>query len=104
MSKWQIFAAGARSSNPIAIALVVFAVLNSLLSLGYYAPLVSIMYRNKPSGVVVAGNRVPAAMAIPLVILALVIVAFGVWPALANGLTVPAGQVVIAIFSRDGGM
>jgi proton-translocating NADH-quinone oxidoreductase chain N len=104
MSKWQIFAAGARSGNPIAMALVVFAVLNSLLSLGYYAPLVSIMYRQEPSGVVVTGNRVPAAMAIPLVLLALVIIAFGVWPALANGLTQPAGRVVLDIFSRQGGM
>ena len=57
MSKWQIFAAGVRSGNPIAIALVVFAVLNSLLSLGYYAPLVSMMYRNEPSEVVVAGAQ-----------------------------------------------
>jgi hypothetical protein len=38
------------------------------------------------------------------VLLVVVVVAFGVWPALANGLTVPAGQVVLAIFSRQGGM
>lgn len=104
MSKWQIFASGVRTGNPIAIALVVFAVLNSLLSFGYYAPLVSIMYRNAPSGVVSAGARVPAGMTVPLVLLVVVVVAFGVWPALANGLTVPAGQVVLAIFSRQGGM
>jgi len=104
MSKWQIFAAGVRSGSPIAVALVVFAVLNSLLSLGYYAPLVSTMYRNEPSPAVVGGNRVPVAMVVPLVLLALVVVAFGVWPALAGGLTVPAGQVVLDIFSRQGGM
>jgi proton-translocating NADH-quinone oxidoreductase chain N len=104
MSKWQIFAAGARSGSPVAIAIVVFAVLNSLLSLGYYAPLVSMMYRREPSPLVTAGSRVPASMAVPLVILAALIIAFGVWPALANGLTVPAGQVVLDIFSRQGGM
>ena len=104
MSKWQIFAAGVHSGNPIAIALVVFAVLNSLLSLGYYAPLVSVMYRNEPSAAVVGGARVPPAMVVPLVLLALVVVAFGVWPALAGGLTVPAGRVVLDIFSRQGGM
>jgi hypothetical protein len=38
------------------------------------------------------------------VLLVLVVVALGVWPALANGLTVPAGQVVLSIFSRQGGM
>jgi len=104
MSKWQIFAAGVRAANPLAIALVVFGVLNSLLSFAYYAPLVSLMYRNSPSAVVTAGARVPAGMTVPLVLLAIVVVAFGVWPALANGLTVPAGQVVLSIFTRQGGM
>jgi proton-translocating NADH-quinone oxidoreductase chain N len=104
MSKWQIFASGVRSGNPIAIALVVFAVLNSLLSLGYYAPLVSAMYRREQSEVVTGGGRVPPAMVVPLVLLAVVVVAFGVWPALASGLTGPAGRVVLDIFTRPGGM
>ena len=104
MSKWQIFASGVRAGSPVAIALVVFGVLNSLLSLAYYAPLVSMMYRNAPSDVVTAGARIPAGMTVPLVLLVLVVVAFGVWPALANGLTVPAGQVVLSIFSGQGGM
>jgi proton-translocating NADH-quinone oxidoreductase chain N len=104
MSKWQIFAAGVRAGSPIAVALVVFAVLNSLLSLGYYAPLVSTMYRHEPSAAVVGGARVPPAMVVPLVLLALVVVAFGVWPALAGSLTGPAGRVVMDIFSRQGGM
>jgi formate hydrogenlyase subunit 3/multisubunit Na+/H+ antiporter MnhD subunit len=104
MSKWQIFAAGARAANPIAMVLVIFGVLNSLLSFGYYAPLVSVMYRTTSSAVVAGGGRVPVGMTIPLVLLAIVVVVLGVWPALANGLTVPAGQVVLAIFSRQGGM
>jgi proton-translocating NADH-quinone oxidoreductase chain N len=104
MSKWQIFASGVQTGNPVAIALVVFGVLNSLLSLGYYAPLVSMMYRTTPSGMVTAGARIPTGMTVPLVLLVVVVVAFGVWPALANGLTVPAGKVVLAVFSGQGGM
>jgi proton-translocating NADH-quinone oxidoreductase chain N len=104
MSKWQIFVAGVRTGNPVAIALVVFAVLNSLLSLGYYAPLVSTMYRNEQSERVIAGSRVPPAMVIPLVLLAALVVAFGVWPALASGLTGPAAGAVLDIFPRQGGM
>ncbi len=104
MSKWQIFAAGVHAGNPVAIALVIYAILNSLLSLGYYAPLVSTMYRNVPSDMVTAGSRVPAGMVVPLVLLVLVVIAFGVWPALANGLTVPAGRVVLDAFSGQGGM
>jgi proton-translocating NADH-quinone oxidoreductase chain N len=104
MSKWQIFAAGVHAGTPIAVALVVFGILNSLLSFGYYAPLVSTMYRNEPSAMVVGGARVPVAMVVPLVLLSLAVVAFGVWPALAGGLTAPAGSVVMDIFSKQGGM
>lgn len=104
MSKWQIFASGIRAGNTLATILVVFGVLNSLLSFGYYAPLVSIMYRTSSSAIVAGGSRIPVGMTIPLVLLALAVVALGVWPALANGLTVPAGQAVLAIFSRQGGM
>jgi proton-translocating NADH-quinone oxidoreductase chain N len=104
MSKWQIFAAGARTGSPVALALVVFAVLNSLLSLAYYTPLVSMMYRGTPSPAVIAGARVPLGMTVPLLLLVVVVVAFGVWPTLASGLTVPAGNVVLAIFSRQGGL
>ena len=104
MSKWQIFASGVQAGSPVAIALVIFAILNSLLSLGYYAPLVSMMYRNAPSPIVIQGARIPVGMTVPLVLLVIVVVAFGVWPAIANGLTVPAGRVVLAIFTRQGGM
>ncbi|HET6451396.1 MAG TPA: complex I subunit 5 family protein [Spirochaetia bacterium] len=104
MSKWQIFASGARSGNGVAVALVVFGVLNSLLSFAYYAPLVSTMYRHTTSPLVTAGSRVPVGMVVPIVVLAALVVAFGVWPGLASGLTVPAGQVVLAIFSRQGGL
>jgi proton-translocating NADH-quinone oxidoreductase chain N len=104
MSKWQIFVSGVHTANPLAIALVVFGILNSLLSFGYYAPLVSTMYRTTTSAMVTAGTRIPTGMVIPLVLLAVVVVALGVWPALANGLTVPAGQVVLSIFTRQGGM
>jgi len=104
MSKWQIFASGVRAGNALAVALVVFGVLNSLLSFAYYGPLVSLMYRTTPSTAVAGGARVPAGMVVPLAVLAVVVIALGVWPALANGLTVPAGQVVLAIFSRQGGM
>ncbi len=104
MSKWQIFAAGFQTGSPILSVIVVFALLNSLLSLAYYAPLVNIMYRRQPSPLMMEGARMPVAMLIPLVILVAAVVAFGVWPALANGLTAPAGSAMLAIFSGPGGM
>ena len=48
--------------------LVIFAAFNSVLSLGYYAPLVNRLYRHEPSAERFrAGNRLPGAMALPLV-------------------------------------
>ena len=104
MSKWQIFAAGFHTGNPLLAAVVIFALLNSLLSLGYYAPLVNMMYRREPSALMTAGGRMPPAMTIALVVLVVAIVALGVWPAMANGLTVPAGRVMLQLFDHGGGM
>jgi proton-translocating NADH-quinone oxidoreductase chain N len=98
MSKWQIFAAGFQSRDPWIVGLVIFAALNSVLSLAYYAPLINAMYRQKPSISVQNGIRMPVVMAIPLVILAGLLIIFGVWPGLANGLTVPASHALLASF------
>jgi proton-translocating NADH-quinone oxidoreductase chain N len=96
MSKWQIFAAGFQTRNLWIGLAVVFAALNSALSLAYYAPLVNAMYRLEPSAIVQKGKRVPFAMSIPLVILALAILALGVWPSLMDWLTVPASSILLA--------
>lgn len=103
MSKWQIFAAGFQTGNALMAAVVVFALLNSLLSFAYYAPLVNIMYRRTPTAVVVSGAPMPAPMTISLVILVLLVLAFGVWPSLANGLTVPAARAMLGLFGSAGG-
>jgi len=98
MSKWQIFVAGFRVAAPWAGWLVVFAALNSVLSLAYYAPLVNAVYRREPSEAVQKGGRLPLAMSLPLAILGLAVVAIGVWPNLMTWLTVPAGQALVRAF------
>lgn len=96
MSKWQIFVAGFATQNLLIQALVVFAALNSVLSLAYYAPIVNALYREQPSLAVRRGASVPAAMLVPLVLLAVAIVAVGIWPALLGWLTQPAGAALMA--------
>jgi NADH:ubiquinone oxidoreductase subunit 2 (subunit N) len=75
---------------------VIFAALNSVLSLAYYAPLVNAMYRLEPSARVQQGKRIPFRMSIPLVILGLAVLLIGIWPSLMNWLTIPAGQALLA--------
>ena len=98
MSKWQIFVAGAGVGTLIAVSLVVFAALNSVLSLAYYAPLVNAVYRRQTSEVVAQGSPMPRTMSLPLLVLACAVVAVGLWPSMMDWLTVPAGQAVAALF------
>lgn len=101
MSKWQIFAASAQTRDLGVILLVVFAALNSVLSLGYYAPLVNRMYRRQPSVVVQNGVEISKMMGVPLVVLTLVVVVFGFWPVLANPLTGAAAQSMLRLFGGN---
>jgi proton-translocating NADH-quinone oxidoreductase chain N len=95
MSKWQIFVAGVGTGDPGMIGLVLFAALNSVLSLGYYAPLVNRLYRYTAGPAAVAGEKMPVSLALPLVLLAVVVIGLGVYPALATVLTTPAAQAML---------
>lgn len=99
MSKWQIFVAGFETKDAVIGGLIVFAALNSVLSLAYYAPLVNAVYRKKPSLIVQQGGPVPVSMSIPLVILALAVIVIGIWPSVMSWLTSPAGSALLAAFS-----
>ena len=96
MSKWQIFAAGFLTKDTLVICLVIFAALNSVLSLAYYAPLVNTMYRNQPGRAVIVGGKIPTAMLIPLGVLAGLVLLLGLWPGLMDWLVQPASQSLLA--------
>ena len=100
MSKWQIFVGGFGTHNGWIMALMVFMALNSVLSLGYYAPLVNWMYRRSPSEQVLAGKPLPLQIILPLVVLALAVVLFGLAPGLMDWLTVPAGKTLLGMFGN----
>jgi proton-translocating NADH-quinone oxidoreductase chain N len=99
MSKWQIFLAGLATHNLAIAALIVFAALNSVLSLAYYAPLVNAVYRQQPSLAMQQGSPLPAVMRVPLVFLMVAVVTIGIWPGLTYWLTGPAGSAFLAAFS-----
>jgi proton-translocating NADH-quinone oxidoreductase chain N len=99
MSKWQIFVAGFQTHSLWIEALVIFAALNSVLSLAYYAPLVNAVYRREMSAPVRTGAPLSLAMQTPLALLALAVVVIGVWPGLMAWLTGPAASALLAAFS-----
>jgi formate hydrogenlyase subunit 3/multisubunit Na+/H+ antiporter MnhD subunit len=98
MSKWQIFVGGFETKNLGVILLVIFAALNSVLSLGYYAPLVNRMYRLQPSAAVVGGKPTPVLIGISLAGLSLLVALLGFWPSLVNWITGPAALYLLAAF------
>lgn len=98
MSKWQIFVAGFETQNFWIMALVVFAALNSVLSLGYYAPMVNRMYRVKPGETVTSGKELGFLIQIPLVILTSAVVALGFWPSAVSFITIPAAAALLKAF------
>jgi len=100
MSKWQIFVAGFQTGNIWVIALMVFMALNSVLSLGYYAPLVNLMYRQEPSQRVLAGKPITWTVALPLVVMTLLVIALGFFPGLMDWFTIPAGEQFMQIFGN----
>ncbi len=100
MSKWQIFVGGVQTGNLAMILLVVFAALNSVLSLGYYAPLVNRIYRLQPSASVEQGKPAPALMGIPMLAMSVLVLVLGFWPSLVNWLTGPAAGSLLAVFGK----
>jgi len=98
MSKWQIFVAGFETQNGWIQALVIFAGLNSVLSLAYYAPLVNAMYRLEPSETVERGEPASLLMRAPVMVLTLGVIVVGLWPGLLSWLSDPAGDILLAAF------
>lgn len=98
MSKWQIFVAGFETHNVWVEALIVFAALNSVLSLAYYAPLVNAIYRREMSISVDTGMPISVVMQIPLALMALAVILIGIWPSLMAWLTAPAASSLLAAF------
>jgi proton-translocating NADH-quinone oxidoreductase chain N len=104
MSKWQIFLGAAQTLNPWVIGLVVFAALNSVLSLAYYVPLVNAMYRLEPSDAIRDGKPLGFAISAPLAVMAALVILLGFLPTLVAPLTNSAADVFAALGITSIGM
>lgn len=77
---------------------MIFAALNSVFSLAYYAPMVNRMFRREPSHAVLSGNPMGGLMGLPLLVLTVFTIAVGIWPSLVTWLSEPAGASLLAAF------
>jgi proton-translocating NADH-quinone oxidoreductase chain N len=97
-SKWQIFMAGFASGDPLAGVLVIFAVLNILLAMGYYLPVTMALFQ--PAAATASPRRaLPDLIRMPLVLLMALILIIGLYPDLVRGLTGMASAALMSIFS-----
>src|SRR5512138_3317618 len=98
MSKWQIFLAGFQTQNNWIIVLMIFMALNSVMSLGYYAPLVNLMYRKEASQRVLEGKPLTWTIALPLILLTALVIVLGFLPGLMGWFTIPASRQFMLMF------
>ena len=98
MSKWQVFVAGFDTRSLVITLLVIFAALNSVLSLAYYAPLVNSVYKRKMTPSMQNAATISWTISLPLALLALGVVVLGLWPSLAQWLTSAAGKAILGSF------
>ncbi len=92
MSKWQIFVAAFGAGGWLAAG-AMFMAFNSVLSLGYYAPLVNLLYRKTPSPLVKDAPPLPWRMNLAIGILTLAVIVVGFFPGALTWLSDPAGLV-----------
>jgi proton-translocating NADH-quinone oxidoreductase chain N len=95
MSKWQILVSTAGVGSTVMILVVIFVGLNSVLSLGYYVPVINRLYRLQQSDIVTAGESISGVMYLPMILLTVFIIALGVWPALGNFFTYNAAASLL---------
>jgi proton-translocating NADH-quinone oxidoreductase chain N len=101
MSEWMIFKAGVDAAVEIGwigIMLSVILLINSVISLGYYLPIIKTLFL-RPKRKIAGAKRAPLAMLIPIIILATVTLILGIWPELG----LQAVEPVVDFFMSLGG-
>lgn len=80
VGKWFLLSEILRAGDALAYGAVVLFLLNSLVALGYYLPLIATLFAPLPEGDAVEQVAVSAWMSVPLVLLAALVVGMGVFP------------------------
>ncbi len=102
MSKWLIFRAGIDAGLPIFTA---FAIINSILSLGYYIPAINKLYSAPDGTPAIKSMLARVHEASPLMIFAIAVMAgftivLGILPGLGLNLVEPAARLVQSVLEK----
>jgi proton-translocating NADH-quinone oxidoreductase chain N len=97
MSEWMVFSAGILTYGVIGfwgVAIAVIALLNALLSLGYYLPIIKTMYLPAERKTVSKARDPSVIMMLAICILAGLTIVLGVWPELGLKVVKPAVDIL----------
>ncbi|MCL6451506.1 MAG: hypothetical protein K6T75_09455 [Acetobacteraceae bacterium] len=95
MSKWLIYKAGLDAGTWAGYTCAALAILNSIISLGYYLPVINRFYSKEASPKVAALHEASPWSAVPMGALALATIFLGVYPQVALNAVVPAMHVML---------
>ena len=96
MSKWLIYNAGVEVGSTIGLTFAVIAIANSILSLGYYLPVVNALYAKDTTA---QGHihDAPVWCAVPIAGLIVLTIALGIFPQLGLKFVYPAVSVIAGL-------
>jgi proton-translocating NADH-quinone oxidoreductase chain N len=100
MSEWMVFSGSILTYGVIGlwgVAIAVIALLNALLSLGYYLPIIKTMYLPAERKGISKAHDPSAAMLLAICILAGLTIILGVWPELGLKAVKPAVDILVSI-------
>jgi len=94
MSKWLIYKAGVEVGSWVGYTFTGVAIANSIISLGYYLPVIGAFYAKDRSQEVEGLRDASFWSAVPIIGLALVTIVLGVYPQLGLGAVTPAVEMI----------
>jgi len=99
MSEWMIFSSSIMTYSIIGlwgIAIAAIALINTLIALGYYLPIIKTMYLGAEKKKVSAARDPSWSMILAMAILATLTIVLGVWPELGLKVVEPAVKILMA--------
>jgi formate hydrogenlyase subunit 3/multisubunit Na+/H+ antiporter MnhD subunit len=100
MSEWMVFSGAIITYGAIGwwgIAIATIALLNALLSLGYYLPIIKTMYSTAEKKVIINAHDPSWVMLLAIGILAALTIILGVWPEIGLKTVKPAVDLLVSL-------
>ena len=100
MSEWMVFSGGILTYGVIGwwgIAIAVIALLNALLSLGYYLPIIKTLYLPSDHKKIAKAKDASPVMLVAIGLLAALTILLGIWPEVGLQVVKPAVDILMSL-------